>query len=83
MQSSSFRKSDYKLPPLTTSGERLASELPVSRSATSMSTIAALVERFTEPQGEGNDQTGSPELRGTSLQTEILARGDFSLRGLG
>ena len=60
MQSSSFRKFDYKLPPLRTSGERLASELPVSRSATSKPTIAALGARFAGPQGERNDQTGSP-----------------------
>jgi hypothetical protein len=78
MQSSSFRKSDYKLPPLRTSGERLASELPVSRSATSKPTIAALVERFTEPQGEGNDQTGSPELpvsRSATSKPTIAALG--------
>jgi hypothetical protein len=61
MRSSLLRKSDYKLRPLRPLGEWLAAELPVSRSAISKPTIAALVERFApEPQSEGNDEAGSP-----------------------
>ena len=61
MRSSVLRKSDYKLPPPRTLGERLALELPVSRSAISKPTIAALAERFgPEPQSEGNDEAGLP-----------------------
>ena len=61
MRSPGLRKSDYKLPPPRTLGERLALELPVSRSAISKPTIAALAERFgPEPQSEGNDEAGLP-----------------------
>jgi len=61
MRRSLLRKSDYKLRPLRTLRERLASELPVSRSAISKPTIAALAERFAaEPQSEGNDEAGLP-----------------------
>ena len=61
MRSPGLRKSDYKLPPPRTLGERLALELPVSRSAISKPTIAALAERVgPEPQSEGNDEAGLP-----------------------
>jgi hypothetical protein len=61
MRSSGLRKSDYKLPPPRTLGERLALELPASRSAISKPTIAAIAERFApEPQIEGNDEADLP-----------------------
>lgn len=55
------RKSDYKLPPPRTLGERHALELPVSRSAILKPTIVAIAERFApEPQSEVNDKAGLP-----------------------
>lgn len=81
MRSSLLRKSDYKLRPLRTLGERLASELPVSRSTISKPTIAALAERFAEPQSEGNDEAGS-QVSETMAPPAATKRPGLPIKGL-
>jgi hypothetical protein len=58
---SSRLHSDYKLPPPRTLGERFGSELPVTLSAVSKPTLAALVERLaSDPQCKRNDEARLP-----------------------
>jgi Bacterial SH3 domain len=78
MRSSVLRKSDSKLrPPPRTWGERLALELPVSRSAFSKPNIAALAERFAPENNEAGlprpeTMAASPATKGPPLPIKGL-----------